>query len=267
MAILSALFNNRDPKGNILKAPSTATSISNKDTLPFIRKAVGQGAIAVSAPIVATSGAVSTLSRAAAPIVAQTAKSAGTSVLNFIKANPIKSAVGGLIGFGAVRENPKLITEIPSKTSSGLVNVGANIGKFTEEPSVSSALDIYKQNPFIAGGLTAAGLGLSAAAIAPTISSISQTQAIREQTAAITSATSGLTSGSDLGSGLINDKAITTLPYVPPLAASSTYPDPNTQLTSYTNREPTTYKKRKKSKTINRSAINIRNNILIANRN
>jgi len=233
--------------------------------LSSIKAALPSAVAVATLPVAASSGILKT----AAPSIAAVGKSAISSVGKFIQSNPIKSAVGGLIGIGAVKENPKLLTETPTKISTGLVNVGSNIGQFSKTPSVESALNVYKQNPFIAGGLTAAGLGISAAAVAPLISSASQTSAIREQTAAILGSTgkidqlkNNIPTSSMVGSGSSEISSTQT----PSLSAS--YPEPTTQLVSYADKKSvSTTRKKIKRKNINTSPITIRNNILIANKN
>ena len=61
-----------------------------------------------------------------------------------------------------VGASPNQSLKIAGKTTEGLPNFATNIGEFIENPSLSNATDIFKENPVIAGLATgAAVLGLA----------------------------------------------------------------------------------------------------------
>jgi len=190
------------------------------------------------------------------------AASVGSSIGNYVKSNPIKSIAGGAVVTGAVVANPKIATSAPSKTIEGLYNTGYNIGQFTKNPTTDSFGKIYADNPIIAGGLTAAGLytvGKGAGAIG---ASLLNTGAIKEQTDALKSSTP---TNMLMPAGTTTPQSTSTS--VPALAA---YPSPETGLTSYQIKSDNAvkkYKPRKKTQNLNTRPINIRNNIMIANKN
>jgi len=244
--------------------PIAGSGISN------LKGAVAPTIATITAPVALGSGIISSTTKAASPIVSSVSKNVASSITKTIAANPIKSAVVGLVGFGAVKENPKLISEVPSKTATGLVSIGENIGQLSKNPSVSGVLDIYKDNPVLATGITALAVGTTGKIVAPLVSSYLQTSSIRDLTEEISnkvpepSILSGVTPPSDTQkSNLISNQ----LDVPQELAkASPSYPEPNTQLVSYSDKKLSTYK-RKQTKTLNKSPTIIRNTILIANKN
>lgn len=178
----------------------------------------------------------------------------------------VAAVVGGVAGVGAVASNPKLLSkagEIPTKITS----LGSDVGTATLNPTKENLLAIYKNQPIIAGGLTAAGLGLIGKGLVGAGASVSNTLAIKEQTEAYKDYTAGL---EQAAAGLNPQNNQSPLYYSAgdPVAASRSYPEAATGLVSYSDKPPVVARmKKRKSKTIYRSPINIRNNILIANRN
>lgn len=101
-----------------------------------------------------------------------------------------KAALGAtsLVASGFVLNNPQQAAKTIVSTPTGLVNVGANIGQFTQNPSLSSGKKIISENPvlstgLIAGAVVAGGLGVAGAANA--FSNYSNTQALQENTKAV----------------------------------------------------------------------------------
>ena len=216
-------------------------------------------------------GAAATL----APVQAGISKAA-TGAVALIKANPIISSVGGIIGAGAVAREPqkalKLVDKaIPTaqKGVSSLYDFGGDVAQIKE---VKDIVNVAKEHPLITSGLGlllagGAARGVSSGIIlGKTLAGDDNKQSSYLDYEPITPTQQTIPSQSPIkpeSSGLIQkSESIQS-----PLPAASSYPEPATQLVSYSQTPPKTYKKRKKPKSIYRSPITIRNNILIANKN
>lgn len=92
---------------------------------------------------------------------------------------------GGLVAGSALVSSPKATAAVIN-TPKALVNVGGNIGKVIENPSIEGVKKIFKENPVISTGAVVAGvgaLGLGAGALANTLATSANTSALKEQTA------------------------------------------------------------------------------------
>jgi len=217
-----------------LKSAVAVTGISTASKVPAVTSAVSKG-------------------------VTTTAKAIGGSVSTFVKANPIKSSVGALIGAGVVAGNPRGTTKAIAQTPNALFNVGKNVGEFTAEPTWQKAQAIYKENPIIAGGLTAGGLYVAGKGISSGITSLINTSAIREQTETIKTQTPQIMVPSI---GTTTPQSISD--NVPAMAS---YPAESTGVGYLTEKPQKKYVARKKTQNLNTRPIHIRNNIMIANKN
>jgi len=63
---------------------------------------------------------------------------------------------------------------------SSISNVGENLGKLIDNPSISGAKELITENPLLIGGTAAAALGGAALALAPTLATHQNTKAIQE---------------------------------------------------------------------------------------
>jgi len=110
------------------------------------------------------------------PAVITGAQTIAKTIYNYPKTT-VATAIGSLIGYGAIKENPqealKVATETPSKVTSGLVNQGSNLIKFGEEPSFSNAFAVAKENPYLTAGETLGGIYLLKSAIYPALAFVS----------------------------------------------------------------------------------------------
>jgi len=77
-----------------------------------------------------------------------------------------------------------------------LYNFGSNLGKVVDNPSLSTAKELFTENPLIAGGTAAAGGLLLGKGIFSAATSIASTQALQKNTEAI--------SEKSLGSGIVD---------------------------------------------------------------
>lgn len=193
------------------------------------------------------------------------------SVAKYVTSNPLKSigiGAGALVGGAAIAENPKIAIQAPSKTVSALTDLGTTAGKVSKSGSFGESyghLKSYVQEHPIATGIGVGAIGLTAIkGLFPAIATAQQTSAIKEQTQAYQSYTAGLeTAAAGLGAGSLTQSM--------PVMASPSYIQPATTKTSWGQSEVTTTKKsypaKRKTKYLNRSPVNVRNQIVIANRN
>lgn len=200
---------------------------------------------------------------------------AATNTLNLIKANPIISGVTGIVGAGAIAREPTKAAQLVDKAIptaqkgvSSLYDFGGDVAQITTPKDV---LNVAKEHPLITSGL---GLVLAGSAARGLSSGIILGKTLSEDNNKgfssyldYTPITPDIkTSSNSSGSGIpqLNDQK--TRDSFDTTTASPSYPEPTTQLVSYTDKKPVARMKRKKAKTINTTPINIRNNILIANK-
>ena len=215
-------------------------------------------------------GAAATL----APVQVGISKAA-TGAVALIKANPAISSVGGIIGAGAVAREPQKALNLVDKALptaqkgvSSLYDFGGDVAQIKE---VKDIVNVAKEHPLITSGL---GLLLAGGAARGVSSGIilgktlagddnKQSSYLDYEPIIPNKNITPDTPSKDKDSGLIKDDDQQPPSITPP----PVNPDDSTQLVSYSQTPPTTYKKRKKAKNIYRSPITIRNNILISNIN
>jgi len=224
--------------------------------LSNIKAAIAPAAVAAAAPVVAASGLLSSLIGISKPSIGLAAKKAASAGGSYALQHPIKSLgiIGsGVVVAGAIKENPKLASQLPSATGKALSDLGQTIGKTSKSQSFSEAfghlVDYTKEHPIASiGGALLVG-GAAAKSIFPAIATTRQTAAINKQTEII----------QGLGSQSM------------PSMASPSYIEPATTTTSWEQSELTTTKKsypaKRKAKNINTRPINIRNYNILANKN
>lgn len=113
------------------------------------------------------------------------------TVASSILSNPVKSiaALGiGTILTGAISGSPKVATAVTNIPNS-LSNYGTNIGEFTQNPNVSNALNIIKENPILSA-LTAGTAAYGLNAIGNTVATIANTRATNKNSSATLADTS-----------------------------------------------------------------------------
>jgi len=108
--------------------------------------------------------------RAVTPVV-RAAGSFISKAASKFSAAPLKTqatiTAGTFIGGGIIKESPRVrqtLAKAPTEVPKSLVNIGGNIGKFIESPSVSSAKAIVSQNP-VASSILGAALVVTAAGV------------------------------------------------------------------------------------------------------
>lgn len=159
----------------------------NKENAQSIINVVNQSkAMPLSSSIsrtVATTG-VAAAAIVSAPIVAPTAAKA---VSNFVTNNPGKTAIAITAAVpvtAALIQSPKAREAVVSAPSS-LANFGSNVGQLIENPSISNATNIFKENPIVASTIVAGAAIATGAASAGVISTLLNTKAVKENTAAM----------------------------------------------------------------------------------
>lgn len=127
-------------------------------------------------PIIAGLGAVAArfapqIIRAAKPVV-RAAGSFISKTASKFSAAPLKTqatiTAASFLAAGAIKESPKVrqtVFKAPTEVPKALTNIGGNIGKFIEKPSVSSAKSIVSENP-VASSIIGAGIAVTAAGAA-----------------------------------------------------------------------------------------------------
>lgn len=181
----------------IKKVVSTATSLINPLKAPtVISAALSKVTGIVPAPKTALQTKVESVTNKVATVVsvaqgavlgiAAAKTPVGSTVVKAAAAKPLQTTlVAGtsIVAGSALLTSPKLLGKV-STIPSGLVNVGSNIGKLAETPSVSNATQIFKENPIITSALIAGVALTGGAAASGLISSAINTRAIRENTKA-----------------------------------------------------------------------------------
>jgi hypothetical protein len=100
--------------------------------------------------------------------LAATGSSVAKTVTSAVAKNPLISAGVGLVGYGAVKNDPigtgKAVLSGTNKLGAGLINVGSNSQQFIANPSLDTGKKILTDNPLIVGGtaLVLAGGAVSA---------------------------------------------------------------------------------------------------------
>jgi len=252
--------------------PLTPTSgKQEKSWFTNLKQAVGAASIAV--PVVKATELPSlvakgiTLAKGAVGAIATGAKTT-------IQANPIKSTAIGIAGAGYVASNPygavKDVATGTNKLVGGLYNVGGNIRELQDNPTLANASKVFTENPLIvtAGAVSAGALGYYGLKAAQGFSSIETgTKDTSEFISKVKDTMPTLPTNID------------TLPVSPlspqggnnssMLPTGGAYPAPNTDV-GYTNVDKLPSKSRtykRKTQNLNIRPINIRNNIMIANKN
>jgi hypothetical protein len=86
---------------------------------------------------------------------------------------------------GFAVNNPVSTTKAVLETPSGLNNIGANVGKFSSDPTVDNAKNIFKENPVLISELVALGILGTGVAVAGPLSNILSTNATNKNTKSI----------------------------------------------------------------------------------
>ena len=165
------------PKGSTFSGSGNSPISTGQSLINAIPSAVA-ATLAIPA---AASGLLST----AIPTI----ESAGSKFLS----NPITTtktvattAAAGLAGIAGVN---LLATSGTARAAvlnapSSAASLGSDIGKAIDNPSISSLSNIYKNNPVLAGGLTALGIGAAGYGLSSTVSTILNTSAVKKNTIA-----------------------------------------------------------------------------------
>jgi len=180
-----------------------------------------------------------------------------TAVIPSTTKGKVKAAIAVPAGISAVASNPKILSEaasIPSKSAA----FGADVGRFTADPSLESALNIVQENPLISG-LVAGGAVLGGAgAIISGVGALENVRT-RESVVDLTSALQNSPS-----SNLPSDSGAAAKP-----VQTSTEPfAPSTAVTPATAKlSATSTKKSKSSRKSTPSVINQKVNVIVQNKN
>ncbi len=244
--------------GTAPKAPSIKQGFSSaglSEGWTSIKRAAPSAAAAAIAPSVAASGIMRTSAGIASRVGGQATKTALKNLGQYTLAHPINSlkigaigTVGGIVAYNAVKENPKIVSEGVPAVTGFLSDLGKTGGEISKSSSFGEAYghlrDFTTQHP-IGSIVGASGLIAAGGAIAANLVSGALTRdKLEDVKQAIIGAPSS--SGEDSGDG-----------YMPTTASYEIVPD-NTPQKRIARRSA-----RRKSKSINRSPITIRNyNIL-----
>lgn len=159
------------------------------------------------------------------------------------------------VAVSALKSSPSARKAVIGAPSS-LSNVGKNVGKLIESPSLQTLTSLIKENPLIAGAAAAIGIGGLGLATLPAIAAGAGVISRGKQTAAIEAAAAGL--GSKLTS---NEKILTPASVNQPAIAANTTPP---TLTQTKKSSPSVKKKRSSTRrraSANRSTVSNRINI------
>jgi len=240
----------------VTKQPIAGTGLQN----------LGAGAKSASVAVGATS-----LAKAPAVIsgIAQATKSvASKAVSSFGKAS-LPTQAGIVIGGTIIAKSSRAKQQL-SQAPSSFNQFTTNVANAYDNPSLENISQIGKDNPIISG-LAVGGAVIGAGKGAGALASLLNTSAINKQTQTI--------KDTALGSAIpiigemkqpkekIPKESILTSSENLPVSAG--YPAPNTGV-GYTNTEKSITKtktKKRKTQNLNTRPINIRNNIMIANKN
>lgn len=184
------------------------------------------------------------------------AAATGKALIPTTTKGKIITAVAAPVVIGAVAKQPAQAAKALISAPSALANVGGNVANLASNPSLENLGNLYKENPVIVGGATAAVALLTAKGLFPAIATAKQTQAIQEQTAAIEAATGQI--------ALPTEKANYT---TSPVGVSSSPTVPVTPQTQTVMAGATRKYKRKASKKVMPTSISQRVNVLVSNRN
>lgn len=125
-----------------------------------------------------TAGAAAAAPATIVPVLGSAAGVVGKTFAQLSPAGKIATAIALPIATGAIVQSPKTTLAV-IKAPSSLANLGGNVGKFVENPSLTSAKDIVKENPILVGGLAAISTLAIGTGAANTIATIQNTQAVR----------------------------------------------------------------------------------------
>lgn len=238
---------------NIPKVISGQSSI--EQAAKSINEASGRATLTTGAAAAGLAGAIFAPT-ATGKIVSGAAGTIGAGY--FSKANPQQSISGA--------------GQITGNTISGLYNVGSNIQGFSEAPSLKTGGKIFSDNPIITGALLTGGALVAGKGISSIVGTILNTEATRENTAAILGSggpNQSIISGSpsEVSSSPLSKSLMGTAPTIKgsdqPISSSmELIPEDQAK-----KRSITPYRRRK-TKSINKSPITIRNyNIMAVRKN
>jgi len=129
---------------------------------------------AAKAPIVATT---------AAKAVKTAATAVATKTTSYAAANPIKTTAAAIFTSGYVTQRgvsgtTSDINKAATLGFSSIENVGENVAEFVSDPSLSTAKNIFTENPLLVGGAAALAGGALVKTIAPAVSGLIATSSI-----------------------------------------------------------------------------------------
>jgi len=278
---MSLLSNIKEGVKNLLyEKPITPTSgRAEKTWVTQTKQAIGSASVAI--PLTKATelpGVVAKVVTASKGAVGAVASSVG----NVVKANPIKSAVGGLVGAGYVANTGvKQSASDIAKGGGALVNFGGNLGEIRKNPTWSNVLTTAKENPVISAGVVGlAGYGLTKGGLYAydtlkdkTTDTFTGGMSKLEDNPEYKKWASDMVALGEKEGTKSKDTTPQSLPETgmspnnSPIPAGASYPADNTGVGYMTDKPQKKYTPRKKTKDLNNRPINIRNNIMIANKN
>jgi len=144
-----------------------------------VKASVTSGFAPKAALVVATAAAPKLALSAAKEIVVGAGKVASNEFSKLGLVGKTVVAVGTPVAVSTLVTSQKAREGLVS-LPSGLVNLGSNVGQFIDDPSVSNAVDIFKENPIIVGaGIAGAALAIGKGVV-PALATIANTRAINE---------------------------------------------------------------------------------------
>ena len=172
--------------GNLLSSTynKVETFLVGSENKGLIAKSTSQAAIAVSAPIIVSSGLVSTVASAAKVAVNPIISSLSKSYTNAFATKPIKTTIGtvatGLVGVTVAKSSTakQAILKLPSSANT----LTTNVAQFIDDPSTETGIKILEDNPVLSGALIGLGALSAGKGLISATTSLLNTSAIREQT-------------------------------------------------------------------------------------
>jgi len=156
------------PIQSITNFKKAEAATAEKSTLRLLGEGIANTLAVVTPFTAAGKAAVVSVAKSLVPTTAKGALTAAVAV-------PV--ATGVLTSSPKARES---LVDAPG----GLVNLGTNIGKIVENPSVATVKETFTENPVLATGIAVATVGGVALAASPIIASVANTRAINESTEA-----------------------------------------------------------------------------------
>jgi hypothetical protein len=111
-----------------------------------------------------------------------------TAVIALLPKTPlgvVAAVPAALVGGSFIFNEPETAKDLAIDTTTGLINVGKNLGELVKEPTLENFKELVTDNPVLIGGAALAIGGAAAIAGAGIVSNILNREAVKENTEAI----------------------------------------------------------------------------------